>query len=66
MLQDDLSILIAGSTVHSVTTTDERPGSAERDRHRVILDYLQTVPGILTGLAGVLGAVTALLALLQR
>jgi hypothetical protein len=53
------------NTVRSVTT-DEQAGNAPRDRHSIILDYLQTAPAILGGLAGVLGAVTALLALLLR
>ena len=45
---------------------NKRGGSEKRDRHRIILDYLQTAPAVLGGVAGLLGAVTALLALLIR
>ncbi|MEU8431289.1 hypothetical protein [Micromonospora sp. NPDC048887] len=47
-------------------TTNEQADNAQRDRHSVILDYLRTAPAVLGGLAGLLGAVTALLALLTR
>ncbi|MET8062575.1 hypothetical protein ACFYON_17445 [Micromonospora sp. NPDC005686] len=47
-------------------TTEEQTGAAVSGRHAIILEYLRTAPAVLGALAGLLGAVTALLALLVR
>ncbi|MBQ0893438.1 hypothetical protein KBX37_10080 [Micromonospora sp. U56] len=47
-------------------TTNEQADNRSRDRHSIVLDYLKTAPAVLGGLATVLAAVTALLALLLK
>jgi hypothetical protein len=56
--------LQAEGVLVTVTTHEERD-NAVRDRHRVVLAYLKIAPAVLTGLAGVLGAVAALVAVLK-
>ncbi|WFE58910.1 hypothetical protein [Micromonospora sp. WMMD712] len=41
-------------------TTEEQTGSAPRDRHGLILEYLRTAPGFLSSLSALLAAVTGL------
>ena len=50
------------ATVASPNGSDKKV----RDRHTVILDYLKTAPGVLTGVAAVLAALTGLLAVIVR
>ena len=50
------------ATVASPNGSDKKV----RDRHTVILDYLKTAPGVLTGVAAVLAALTGLLAVSVR
>ncbi|MFV2106257.1 hypothetical protein [Micromonospora sp. LOL_015] len=37
-----------------------------RGRHRTIIDYLKTLPGVLTGVAALIGATTGLVVALLR
>lgn len=46
--------------------TNEQDDNGTRNPHSVILDYLKTAPGVLSGVAAVLAALSGLLALLLR
>lgn len=55
----------AGGALTTATPRRAQENQA-RDRHAVILDYLKTAPGVLSGVAAVLAALTGLLALLVK
>ncbi|MER7165608.1 hypothetical protein ABT336_05935 [Micromonospora sp. NPDC000207] len=47
-------------------TTNGQTDNAPRDRHRIIVEYLKTVPGVFRSAALLLGAVTAFVVTLAR